>query len=65
MFCVREQGLELSEYFLPLVQDFVHAEPGQQPRTFVFDFLHDSGAVRQVHEYHFRFGVHCNTMFGS
>jgi len=46
MFCVREQGLELSEYFLPLVQDFVHAEPGQHPRTFVFDFLHDSGAVR-------------------
>lgn len=46
MFCVREQYLELSEYFFPLVQDFVHAKPGQQPWTFVFDFLHDSGAIR-------------------
>lgn len=45
-FCVREHGLELTEYFLPLVHDFIHAEPGQQPRALVFDHLHDSGAVR-------------------
>lgn len=63
MFCMRDHGLELSEYLLSLVHDFVHAEPGQQPRAFVLDVFHDSGAVRKVQEYHFRRGVHCNTEY--
>lgn len=61
MFCTRERGSELSEYLFPLVRDFVRAESSQQPRALVLDFLHDPGAVREVHEYHFGLGVHCNT----
>lgn len=61
MFCMREHGPELSEYLLALVHDFVHAKSGQQQRTIVFDFFHDSGTVCKVLERHFRFGVHWNT----
>lgn len=63
---MHEHGPEMSEYFFPLVRDFVLAKPGQQPRAFVFDFFHDSGAVRILQEYHFRFSIHCgkkNTKF--
>lgn len=63
MFCMHKHGPKLSEYLFPLVHDFVHAESGQQPWAFVHNFLYDSSTIRKIQEYHFRFGVHCNTEY--
>jgi len=46
MSCVREYSLELSKYFFPLIEDFIHAKLGQQPWAFVLDLLHDPGTIR-------------------
>lgn len=46
IFCMHKCDLELPEYLLSLIHNFVHAEFGQQSWTFVLDLLHDSSAVQ-------------------